>query len=324
MTDSDTPTPEPEPDPEPIVYLQPGEILPKGSRLDLTAPYSLYDRTGKAWVSRHTPPGPHPRVCTVDDIETRRFAYVSGISYNAEGVVTYNNPMRILADFSHESWIYEDHLTAMVNADHYIDYQGRHSLEPVNQVPHVRKWLKHIATFAHEIDTLFSTESILLRKEDNYKMIPGSAVRDSGVNLRNQTALQYGRAICGYAFQRTKALADMSPTSERTLPEVDRVRPYVEALCLVCNHAHWLRQFLYKHDTLPWRNALDEVLTHPTAGTRYKRVPLIDKSSEPWQPSAENFTTIGGNAPDRWYKQQMVNYGKAVDYYDENYGRRDD
>lgn len=95
----------------------------------------------------------------------------------------------------------------------------------------------------------------------------------------------------------------------------------VEALCLICDHTHWLRQFLYRHDMLPWVNALNEVHTVPNIGT-YMRVPKIDKSTTPWQPSTENITTISGNAPLNWWKRQMVNYGKAVDYYDDNYAQR--
>lgn len=196
------------------------------------------------------------------------------------------------------------------------------STEPVNQIPYMLEWMGHISTFAHEIDTMWSEHSLILRDGENYNMIPGSAIRDSGINLRNQTALRYGRGICGNGFEKVDDWSKLDPLGTRWVTEKPNVQDDVEALCLVCDHAHWLRQFLVKHDVLPWQNSLDEVLTHPVTNQQYMRVPKIDKSGELWLPSSENITTIAGNAPINWWKRQMVNYGKAVDWYDEHFGRR--
>ena len=315
------PASNPTPEPEPVVYLQPGDVFVMGDRLDLTAPYSTFDRTGKAWIYASDRAGPFPMGCQLRDSQTREMERAGQITHT-NGIVGPYHDNEVLADYSDDSWTFQTP-SYHDKTVRYVDYQGRHSLTPVNQYPYTRVWLKHAATFAHEIDTLFSENSIIYRRESNFQMIPGSAVRDSGVNLRNQNALQYGRAICGFAFSRAKELHDVDPTSERALSHVPLVQPYVEAICLVCNHAHWLRQFLFKHDVIPWRNALDEVLTRPNSGGRYKRVPLIDKTSEPWQPSTENFTTFTGSNLNRWYEQQMINFGKAVDYYDDNYGTRE-
>ena len=178
----------------------------------------------------------------------------------------------------------------------YLGYDSGVYDDPVNQIPHVREWMKHISTFAHEIDTLWSEHSISLRKEDNYNMVPGSAIRDTEINLRNQTALRYGRAICGYAFEKVERWATLNPRETAWRTQMPGVLEDVEALCLICDHTHWLRQFLYRHDMLPWVNALNEVHTVPNIGT-YMRVPKIDKSTTPWQPSTENITTISWQCP---------------------------
>ena len=93
---------------------------------------------------------------------------------------------------------------------------------------------------------------------------------------------------------------------------------------LTCDHAFWLRQFLHKHDPLPWINSVDAATTHPVSKQQYYRVPMIDKTDPTlWVPHAtKNITTIAGNAPVNWWKRQMVNFGKAVDYFDEHYSRR--
>ena len=211
---------------------------------------------------------------------------------------------------------------------------GLSQASPVNQIPNYWKWMRHICTFAHEIDALYSHETLQLRDPDNYAMIPGSAVRDSEVNLRNRTALRYGRAICGFSFERVTRWAAINPhtpgrrdaTALFWQEEEPGVQDDVEALCLTCNHAHWLRQFLRKHDILPWVNAFDSALTKPGTESRYWRVPKIDRTVDPWVPHAtENVTTIAGNAGQvPWWKRQMTNFGKAVDFYDDHFGRREE
>ena len=199
------------------------------------------------------------------------------------------------------------------------------STEPVNQVPKFLEWMKHISTFAHEIDMLWPEHSIMLREADNYNLIPGSSVRTTLHNLRNQFTLRYGRGICGYAFDRVDLWSKLDPLQELWKTQKAGVLEDVEALCLTCNHAFWLRQFLHKHDPLPWINSVDAAVTHPTSHQQYYRVPMIDKTNpELWVPHAtKNITTIAGNAPVRWWKNQMINFGKAVDYFDDHFASRD-
>ena len=69
---------------------------------------------------------------------------------------------------------------------------------------------------------------------------------------------------------------------------------------------------------------MDEVITK-TAGGRtftYMRCPKIDKSGAKWIPAEGNVATSSGNAPLNWWKRQMENWGKAVDYYDDHYATR--
>ena len=219
--------------------------------------------------------------------------------------------------FAHPTWEGIDRASGK-----YYGYDFGVYDDPVNQVPDTREWLTHIATFAHEIETLWSPDSLLLRHPDNYNMVPGSGVRTSEHNLRNQTALRYARGICGFAFDRVTQWAKLDPTETRWRTQRAGVLEDVEALCLICEHAHWLRQFTMKHDIIPWANALASPETAAN-GQQYYRVPKIDKTSEPWQPSTENVTTVAGNAPLNWWKRQMENYGKAVDWYDDNLGRRE-
>ena len=106
-------------------------------------------------------------------------------------------------------------------APHYLPYTPNDGIriwpgpDPVNQIPYVQKWMKHITTFAHEIDMLWPEHSIMLREQDNYNLIPGSSVRTTLHNLRNQFTLRYGRGIAGFGYQRVTEWAALDPLQER-------------------------------------------------------------------------------------------------------------
>ena len=213
----------------------------------------------------------------------------------------------------------------------YVDYDGTRRDEPVNQVPDVEKWMRHTTTFAHEIDTLYADHTHQLRQRESYRTLPDMPHNDES-NMRNQNGLQYGRGVCGYVFDKILAYSKL-PHDQGGSGVLARdwrmqragVLEDVEALCLTCDHAHWLRQFIVKHDMAAWRAALDEliVVTRDERTFSYMRCPKIDRSSIPWQPAAGNIATFSGNAPLNWWKRHMVNWGEAVDYYDDHYGRRE-
>lgn len=276
-----------------------------------------------------------PGFVIFENSETRLIEYGPKTAHHSNvrnWITTLDTMLRHLANgrliiacyFTHPSW---DSISAGVyrsnNAGKYLGYDFSYNVDPVNQIPKYWEWMRHICTFAHEIDTSWSDHSVILRKRENYNMIPGSAIRDTGVNLRNQTGLRYGRAICGFAFDRVSFWSKLDPLQQlwRTLqPEIQEE---VEALCTTCTHPYWLRQFIHKHDIVPWANAFDVDVVHPVSKQKYRRVPKIDKSGELWVPHAtDNITTIAGNAPQNWWKTQMENYGKAVDFYDEHFGSR--
>ena len=277
-------------------------------------------------------------VVTVKDIETRQIFFVT--RYRSESNFLYTKTVlsethphfgRMIYWGPYSESIYQATKWSSIRTPRYLPYPpadgiaiGK-SVEPVNQVPKFREWMRHITTFAHEIDMLWPEHSIMLREADNYNLIPGSSVRTTLHNLRNQFTLRYGRGICGYGYQRVTEWADLDPTEERWKTQQAGVQEDVEALCLTCDHAFWLRQFLHRHDPLPWINSVDSATTHPTSGQQYYRVPKVDRTNPKlWIPHAtENITTVAGNAPVRWWKNQMINFGKAVDYFDENYASRD-
>ena len=229
----------------------------------------------------------------------------------------------------------------------YPDASGEPLLaqvEPVNPVPYlhgyhklvnskkvwIKGWFEHTSTFAHEIDQLYADHTHQMRQPDSYKTLPDMP-HDTESNMRNQNALQVGRGMCGYAFQQTEDFARLPIDGGGTgnvatdwKLHYPKVLEDIQELCVFCEHAFFLRQFLIKHDMLAWRNALDEVLVKRAGDQelRYMRCPKVDKTSEPWMPSTENFATFSGNAPLRWWKNNMVKWGEAVDYYDAHYGQR--
>ena len=151
-------------------------------------------------------------------------------------------------------------------------------------------------------------------------------------NIRNQNGLQYGRGACGYVFDKLDLWSKLrgedggsGSIATDWRMQMPGVLEDVEALCLVCPHPYWLRQFIIKHDHIRWRAALDELLVRTAGGRdfRYMRCPKIDKTGAKWLPAEGNITTFAGNAPLNWWKRQMVNWGRAVDYYDEHYAARD-
>ena len=198
------------------------------------------------------------------------------------------------------------------------------------KVTHIPGWMRHTATFAHEIDTLYADHSHQLRQGDSYRTLPDMPHTDES-NLRNQNGLQYGRGACGYVYDKLDLWSKLrgedggsGSIATDWRMQMPGVLEDVEALCLVCPHAYWLRQFINKHDHIRWRAALDELLVRTAGGRefRYMRCPKIDKSTEKWLPATGNITTFAGNAPLNWWKRQMTNWGRAVDYYDDHYAAR--
>lgn len=223
-------------------------------------------------------------------------------------------------------------------------------IEPVNQIPylqgytsrpggsgtrklvHHKGWMRHVATFAHEIDTLYADHTHQLRQEESYRTLPDMPHTDES-NIRNQNGLQYGRGTCGHNFEQLDLWSKLrgedggsgSIATDWKMRMIG-VREDVEELCLMCPHPYFLRQFINLHDHLAWRRALDELLVKTAGGRefRYMRCPKIDKTGDKWQPAEGSITTFAGNAPLNWWKRQMVNWGKAVDYYDAHYAARDE
>lgn len=199
---------------------------------------------------------------------------------------------------------------------------------PVNQVPYSLPFLKHTCTFAHEIDQHYADHTLQMRQETSYEMLPDTR-HDTESNLRNQIALRVGRGLVGHNFDQALRLHNMprqgSPDELRHdwTTQLPAVRADVEEMCFdTCAHAYWLRQFMLRLDIVPWANALAEVLTAPAGGGTYMRLPKIDKTGAKWTPSADSVATFAGTAPLNWWKRQMVNFGKAVDYYDDHFGQR--
>ena len=131
---------------------------------------------------------------------------------------------------------------------------------PVNQVPYLQGydttvgtgrnavtthhpgWMRHTATFAHEIDTLYADHTHQLRQPDSFKTLPDMPHNDAS-NLKNQNGLQYGRGICGYNFLQLTEWAALRPEDGGTgriatdwRMRMRSVQEDIEALCLACPH----------------------------------------------------------------------------------------
>ena len=156
-------------------------------------------------------------------------------------------------------------------------------------------WRRHTCTFAHEIDTQYADHSHQHRQEESYRTLPDMPHNDES-NIRNQNGLQYGRGACGYVFDKLDLWSKLRPEDGGSgsiatdwRMQMPGVLEDVEALCLVCPHPYWLRQFIIRHDHIRWRAALDELLVRTAGGRdfRYMRCPKIDKSGEKrWLPAA--------------------------------------
>ena len=215
----------------------------------------------------------------------------------------------------------------------YLGYDGSFNPEPVNQIPYFRVWMKHVATFAHEIDTYFSEHTVHHTDTASYKSSYDINHSEDSI-LRNRNALQYGRALCGLVFDEVLRWSKLDPLGNPAIDAFDwrmekpKVEALVEALCLACEHPYWLREFVLIHEPDAWRTALDTRVR--AFGQNVLALPKLDRSSEPWMPvpydendpRGSSLHLVGGNNPVGAWKGFIAQYKQAVLYYDRNYSSR--
>ena len=210
---------------------------------------------------------------------------------------------------------------------HYVDYDGSLSADPVNQVPEYTKWMKYVATLAHELDTMYQPHTYAHTLGSNYKMSPDLAHSELAL-LRNQNTLQYCRGLIGQAFAQLKSWAAVDPQRLFGGSDIkiwkfyqERIHSLLEQLCFLCDSGSWPRKFLLKHGARTWRAALDEVITEH--GRSYMRIPVINKSGSTWEPSSRSIVTMHGNNLERSWQNLIESYAEALNYYDDNYNVRE-
>ena len=226
-------------------------------------------------------------------------------------------------------WLLNDDLklTARNPSKYYLNYDGTLSLDPVNQVPEYRKWIKYVATLAHELDTMHQPHTYAHTLGSNYKMSPDLAHSELAL-LRNQNTLQYCRGLIGQAFAQLKSWAAVDPQRLFGGSDIkiwkfyqERIYSLLEQLCFLCDSGSWPRKFLLNHGARTWRAALDEVITEH--GRSYMRIPVIDKSGSTWEPSSRSIVTMHGTNLESGWHGLIESYAEALNYYDDNYNVRE-
>ena len=207
----------------------------------------------------------------------------------------------------------------------YLGYDGIYSATPVNQIPDNRKWEPHLCRIAHDVDQ-FNIDAIEFRKNTTYKDVP-LGVHSPETQIRNQNTMQVFRAMVGDALRRLDRWAKLDPReggsgafSRDWKAQREGIRVIIEdKVCQACEHQYSPRQFARLHDYSAWRTALDHRHALDDVGTVSMRVPMIDRTSEPWAPHpTENLARFGGNTA---YIDQ--NWYTAIEWYDEAVHRYD-
>ena len=190
----------------------------------------------------------------------------------------------------------------------YVDYAGALSADPVNQIPYMRVWERHIAQMAHDVHQ-FSLDAGEHRLPASWSIVPG-AEHSSETKIRNQNTLQVFRAIIGRSLRKLDAWSKLAPEDHAQFTyswsqQLEGIRAIIEdKLCQACEHPYSAREFHRLHDYSAWRTILDYRQILDDIGSVKMRVPEIVRDEEPWTPHpTENLASFGGNDVDSGWRR---------------------
>ena len=212
----------------------------------------------------------------------------------------------------------------------YVDYAGAVSADPVNQLPYMRVWERHVAQMAHDVHQ-FSLDAGEHRLPASWSVVPG-AEHSPETKIRNQNTLQVFRAIIGYALRKLDAWSKLAPEGHAQFTydwgqQLEGIRAIIEdKLCQACEHPYSAREFHRLHNYSAWRTVLDHRRILDDRGSAKMRVPLIVRDDVPWTPHAtEDLTFFGGSSTelvDAGWREAIEWFDEAVHRYDRKYAPR--
>ena len=206
------------------------------------------------------------------------------------------------------------------------------ALEPVNQVPHLREFLKHSCTFAHEILTAHSPHAPRLRTIDSWNIAPDITLDVDSIN-QNRVGMRYYRGVIGYFYDKTTRFGALPGDTSRLsqfegnwrdeLPEMEALDKYVCGECRDESGGSRLRDFIHHCNVAEWDTALDtmEQLSVGVSVQYRGRVPKIDRSDpDNLRPYATRKNVrdwiSNNNSVESGWRSMMRDFHEAVKRYD--------
>ena len=207
----------------------------------------------------------------------------------------------------------------------------RSVLDPVNQVPALREFLKHCCTFAHEVLTDFHPDAPRLRHVDSWNVPPDLDLDVDSIE-RNRVGMRYYRGVLGYYFDQlarfeampgdTLRLGQFDENWRDELPVMQALDRYVCGECQDEAGGSRLRDFIHYCNVSEWDNALTAVeqLTIGSSIQYRARLPKIDRSNpDDLRPhTRQNVRDWVTNVPsvDSGWRSMMRDFNAAVKRYD--------
>ena len=205
------------------------------------------------------------------------------------------------------------------------------SLEPVNQVPYQREFLKHCCTFAHEILTDHTPHAPRLRTIDSWNVASDITLDVDSIE-KNRVGMRYYRGVIGYFYDKVTRFAAM-PRDTLRLGQFDEnwrdEWPVMQALdkyvCGECQDeagGSRLRDFIHHCNVAEWDAAMDTMERLSVgASSQYRgRLPKINRSNpDNLRPHATNNVrdwVSNNNSVESGWRSMMRDFDAAVKRYD--------
>lgn len=205
------------------------------------------------------------------------------------------------------------------------------SLEPTNQVPYLREFLKHCCTFAHETLTDHRNDASRLRAVDSWNLSPDLGLDVPSIE-KNRVGMRYYRGVLGYFYDQVQDFEAMPGDADRRsqfeedwrveLPKLQDLDRYVCGECQDEAGGSRLRDFIHYCNVAEWDTALDttEQLSVGVGVQHRARLPKIDRSNpDDLRPHVrQNVRDWISNVPsvENGWRSMMRDFDAAVKRYD--------
>ena len=205
------------------------------------------------------------------------------------------------------------------------------SPDPTNQVPHLREFLKHCCTFAHEVLSAHEPHAPRLRHVDSWNLAPDIALDVDSIE-KNRIGMRYYRGVLGYYFDQLDKFEAMPGDADRRgqfeedwrveLPILQALDRYVCGECQDEAGGSRLRDFIHYCNVSEWDSALTVVERLAIGNTiQYRaRLPKINRSNpDDLRPhTSQHVRTWVTNVPsvDSGWRSMMRDFDAAVKRYD--------